>query len=59
MLKNRLKWWVNFKVQKPEKAQLGTLEMMYKMHVQYDHNRHTSFWDLLWKQSVSKRLNRS
>ena len=38
MLEIRSKCWVNFKVkvQKPEKAQLGTLENMY---VQYDCNR--------------------
>ena len=38
----RSKCWVNFKVevQKPEKAQLGTLENMY---VQYDCNRPGTF----------------
>ena len=41
-LKIRSKCWVNFKVkvQKPEKAQLGTLENMY---VQYDCHRPSTF----------------
>ena len=47
--------WVNFKVtvQKPEKAQLGTLENMY---VQYDCNRPSTFQDLLRKRSVCQNV---
>ena len=49
------KRWVNFKVkvQKHEKAQLGTLEIMY---VQYDCNRPSSFIDLLRKRSVCQNV---
>ena len=49
------KCWVNFKgkVQKPEKAQLGTLENMYG---QYDCNRPSTFRDLLRKRSVCQNL---
>ena len=52
---NMSKCWVNFKVklQKPEKAQLGTLENMY---VQYDCNRPSTFWDLLRKRSVRQKV---
>ena len=51
----RSKCWVNFKVkiQKPEKAQLGTLENMY---VQYDLNPPSSFRDLLRKRSVRQNV---
>ena len=47
--------WVNYKVngQKPEKAQLRTLENMY---VQYDCNRPGSFRDLLQKRSVRQNV---
>ena len=50
-----IKCWVNFKVkvQKPEKAQLGTLENMY---VQYDCHRPSTFRDLLRKQSVRQNV---
>ena len=41
------------KVQKPEKAQLGTLESMY---VQYDCNQPSTFRDLLRKRSVRKNV---
>ena len=41
------------KVQKPEKAQLGTLEIMY---VQYDCNQPSSFRYLLWKRSVCLKV---
>ena len=49
------KCWVNFKVkvQKPEKAQLGTLENMY---VQYDCHRPITFRDLLRKRSVRQNV---
>ena len=51
---NQVKWCVNLKVQKPEKAQLGILEIMY---VQYDCNhRPGSFRDLLWKRSVCQNV---
>ena len=40
-------------VQKPEKAQLGTLE---NMDVQYDCNRPSTFRDLLWKRSGSQNV---
>ena len=55
MLKIRSKCWVKFKVkvQKPEKAQLGTLENMY---VQYDCNRPSTFRDLLRKRSVRQNV---
>ena len=39
--------------QKPEKAQLGTLESMY---VQYDCNRPSTFRDLLRKRSVCQNV---
>ena len=45
------KCWV--KVQKPEKAQLETLENMY---VQHDCNRPSTFLDLLRKQSVRQNV---
>ena len=41
------------KVQKPEKAQLGTLENMY---VQYDCHRSSTFRDLLRKQSARQNV---
>ena len=41
------------KVQKPEKAQLGTLENMY---VQYDCNRPSTFRDLRRKLSVCQNV---
>ena len=41
------------KVQKPEKAQLGTLE---NMHVQYDCHRPSTFQDLLQKQSARQNV---
>ena len=44
------------KVQKPEKAQLGTLENMY---VQYDCNRPSTFRDLLRILSVRQIGNSS
>ena len=55
MLKIRSKSWVNFKVmvQKPEKAQLGTLENMY---VQYDCHRPSTFRDLLRKRSARQNV---
>ena len=51
----RSKCWVNFKVkvQKPEKAQLGTLENMY---VQYDCHRPSTFRDLLRKRSARQNV---
>ena len=54
---NYVKVQVNFtvKVQKPEKAQLGTLEIMY---VQYDCNRPSSFQDLLQKRSVLQKTSK-
>ena len=54
-VKTRSKCWVNFKVkvQKPETAQLGTLENMY---VQYDCNRPSTFRDLLRKRSVCQSV---
>ena len=54
-VKNRPKCWVNFKVkvQKPEKAQLGTLE---NMHVQYDCHRPSTFRDLLRKRSARQNV---
>ena len=47
--------WVNFKVkvQKPEKAQLGTFENMY---VQYDCHRPSTFRDLLRKRSARQNV---
>ena len=50
-----LKCWVNFKVkvQKPEKAQLETLENMY---VQYDCNRPSTCRDLLRKRCVRQNV---
>ena len=55
MLEIRSKCWVNFqgKVQKPEKAQLGTLENMY---VQYDCHRPSTFRDLLRKRSARQNV---
>ena len=55
MLQIRSKCWVNFKVkvQKPEKAQLGTLENMY---VQYDCHRPSTFRDLLRKRSARQNV---
>ena len=49
------KCWVNFKVkvQKPEKAQLGTLENMY---VQYGCHGPSTFRDLLRKQSARQNV---
>ena len=46
---------INFKVkvQKPEKAQLGTLENMY---VQYDCHRSSTFRDLLRKRSARQNV---
>ena len=41
------------KVQKPEKAQLGTLENMY---VQYDCHRPSTFRDLLRKRSARQNV---
>ena len=51
----RSKCWVNFKVkvQKPEKAQLGTLENMY---VQYDCHRPSTLQDLLLKRSARQNV---
>ena len=40
-------------VQKPEKAQLGTLE---NMHVQYDCHQLSTFRDLLRKRSVRQNV---
>ena len=47
--------WVNFKVkvQKPEKAQLGTLENMY---VQYDCHWPSTSRDLLRKRSARQNV---
>ena len=53
MLQIRSKSWVNFKVQKPERAQLWTLENMY---VQYDCNLPSSFRDLLRKRSARQNV---
>ena len=55
MLEIRSKCRGNFKVkvQKPEKAQLGTLENMY---VQYDCNWPSTFRDLLQKRSVRQNV---
>ena len=44
------------KVQKPEKAQLGTSDMLENMYVQYACNRPSSFRDLLRKRSVRQNV---
>ena len=44
---------IKVKVQKPEKAQLGTLENMY---VPYDCHRPSTFRDLLRKRSARQNV---
>ena len=50
---NQVKVLGQLQGQKTWKAQLGTLENMY---VQYDCNRPSSFWDLLWKRSARQNV---